>query len=38
MEGEALGLVMVLCPIYRNARARNWEWVGWGTGGGDREF
>jgi hypothetical protein len=29
MGGEALGLVKIICT--RNARARKWEWVGWGA-------
>jgi hypothetical protein len=31
--GEALGLVKDICPSIGNAKARRWEWVGWGAGG-----
>jgi hypothetical protein len=29
MEGEALGIVKIICPSTGNARARKQEWVGW---------
>jgi hypothetical protein len=34
MGGEVLGLLKILCPSIGNARARKYEWVGWGAGGG----
>jgi hypothetical protein len=37
MKGETLGLVKVLALLEGNARARKWEWVGWGAGGGQKE-
>jgi hypothetical protein len=36
MEGEALGVVKVLCPSIGNARAMKQEWVGWGAEGWGR--
>jgi len=32
MEGEALGLVTVLCPSIGECQDQEWEWVGWGAG------
>jgi hypothetical protein len=38
MGGEALGPVKVLCPSIGACQDKEWEWVDWGAGGGDREF
>jgi hypothetical protein len=38
MGGEALGPVKALCPSIGECQDQEWEWVGWGAGGGDREF
>ena len=39
MGGEALGPVKVLCPSIGEGQDLEWEWVGWGAGGGgDRGF
>jgi hypothetical protein len=33
MGGDSLGLEKIICPpVQGNARARKWEWVGWGAG------
>jgi hypothetical protein len=33
-EERPLVLQSLYAPIQGNARARKWEWVGWGAGGG----
>jgi hypothetical protein len=38
MGGEALGPVKALCPSTGEFQDQEWEWVGWGAGGGDRGF
>jgi hypothetical protein len=38
MRGEALGPVKVLCPSIGECQDQEWEWVGWGAGGGNRGF
>jgi hypothetical protein len=38
MEGEALGPVKDLCPSIGECQGQEWEWEGWGIGGGDRRF
>ena len=40
MGGEDLGLVKVLCSSIGECQGQEWEWVGWGAGGGvgDREI
>ena len=38
MGGEALAPEKVLCPSIGEYQGQEWEWVGWGTGGGDRGF
>jgi hypothetical protein len=40
MGGEVLGPVKVLCPSVGECQDQEWEWVGWGAGGGgeDRGF
>ena len=37
-EERPLVLQRLYAPVQGNARARKWEWVGWGAGGGDRRF
>ena len=37
MEGEALGLVKVLCPSIGECQNQEWEWVGLGAGAGGRD-
>jgi hypothetical protein len=37
MGREALGPVKALCPSIEECQDQEWEWVGWGTGGGGRE-
>jgi hypothetical protein len=34
MGGEALGPVKALCPSIGECQDHEWEWVGWGAGGG----
>jgi hypothetical protein len=34
--GEALGHVKGLCPSAGECQGQEWEWVGWGAGGGGR--
>jgi hypothetical protein len=34
-EERPLGLANFICPSTGNTRAKNWEWVGRGTGWGD---
>ena len=34
MGGEDLGAVKVLCPSIGECQDQEWEWVGWGSGGG----
>jgi hypothetical protein len=34
--GEALDPVKVICPSIGECKGQEWEWVGWGAGGGDR--
>jgi hypothetical protein len=34
MGGEALGPVKVLSSSIGEGQNQQWEWVGWGTGGG----
>jgi hypothetical protein len=36
MEGEALGLVKVLCPSIGECQDWEWEWMGWGAEGWGR--
>jgi hypothetical protein len=38
MGGEALGPVKALYPSIGECQDQDWEWVGWGAGGGDRGF
>jgi hypothetical protein len=38
MGGEALGPLKALCPSMGEIWDQEWEWVGWGAGGGDMEF
>jgi hypothetical protein len=38
MGGEALGPVKAQCPSIGKCHDYEWEWVGWGTGEGDRVF
>jgi hypothetical protein len=38
MGGEALGPVKVLCLSIGECQEHEWEWVGWGAGGGRREL
>jgi hypothetical protein len=33
-EERPLGLANFIFPVQRNARAKKWEWVGWGAGQG----
>jgi hypothetical protein len=37
MGGEALGPVKVLCPNIEECQDQEWEWVGWGAGGGGKD-
>jgi hypothetical protein len=37
MGGEALGPVKAVCPSIRECQDQEWEWVGWGAGGGEKE-
>jgi hypothetical protein len=37
MEGEAFGPVKALCPCIGVFWGQQWEWVGWGAGGGGRK-
>jgi hypothetical protein len=34
MGGEVLGLGKKYAPVQGNARAKKWEWVGWGARSG----
>jgi hypothetical protein len=34
-EERPLGLANFICPVQGNARAKKWEWVGWGAGLGE---
>jgi hypothetical protein len=34
LESMCLGLAKILCPSIGDARARKWEWLGWGGDGG----
>jgi hypothetical protein len=38
MGGEALGPEKALCPSIEECQDQEWEWVGWGAGGGERGF
>ena len=35
MGGEALGIAKSYAPVQGNARAKKWEWVGWGAERGE---
>jgi hypothetical protein len=35
LEEKPLVLRRLYAPVQGNARAKNWEWVGWGTGHGE---
>jgi hypothetical protein len=35
LEESLLVLQTLYAPVQGNARARKWEWVGWGTGWGE---
>jgi hypothetical protein len=36
MGGEALGPMKALGPNIEECQDQEWEWVGWGVGGGER--
>jgi hypothetical protein len=35
MGGDALGPMKTLCPNMGEWQDQEWEWVGWGAGGGE---
>jgi hypothetical protein len=37
MGGEDLGPVKVLYPSIGEFQGQEWEWMGWGAGGGGRD-